>query len=72
MFSLTLEAVAGLTLSLECGGCGSPVSGDGQCAFVGCHATAAILGRIFIKAFDRRDETIDKFQFKIKSMSVNL
>lgn len=42
-FSLTLEAVAGLTLTLECGGCSSPVGGDGQCGFAGCHATAAIL-----------------------------
>ena len=49
-FSLTLEAVAGLTLSLECGGCGSPVGGDGQCGFVGCHATAAIMGRNSINA----------------------
>ena len=50
VFSLTLEAVAGLTLSLECGACGSPVLGDGQCGFVGCHVTAAILGRNLIKA----------------------
>ena len=49
-FSLTLEAVAGLTLTLECGGCSSPVGGDGQCGFAGCHATAAILGRNLIKA----------------------
>ena len=50
VFGLTLESVAGLTLSLECGACGSQVGGDGQCGFVGCHATAAILGRSFIKA----------------------
>ena len=51
VFGLTLESVAGLTLSLECGACGSQVGGDGQCGFVGCHATAAILGRSLIKAF---------------------
>ena len=50
LFDLTLEAVAGLTLSLECGACGSVVGGDGHCGFVGCHATAAILGRNLIKA----------------------
>ena len=50
VFGFTLESVAGLTLSLECGACGSQVGGDGQCGFVGCHATAAILGWSYIKA----------------------